>query len=52
LAVRQVKDEVEFPEKVSWKLDGAKLTVKGPNGELARAFVHPVVKLTAEGGKL
>ena len=52
MVVRQVKEPVEFPEKVTWKLDGAKLTVKGPQGELNRSFSHPVVHLAAEGGKL
>lgn len=52
MALKQVKDEISFPEKVSWKLDGATLTVKGPQGELKRPFTHPVVKLAAEGGKL
>ena len=37
---------------MSWKLDGNTLTVKGPQGELKRAFTHPVVKLQAESGKL
>ncbi len=52
MGVRQVKEEVEFQEKVTWKLDGATLTVKGPNGELKRTFAHPVVRLTGQGGKL
>lgn len=52
MAIRQVKDEVEIPAKVTWKLDGTALTVKGPSGELKRSFTHPVVHLTAEGGKL
>ena len=52
MAVRQVRDEMEFPEKVTWKLDGALLTVKGPTGELKRSFAHPVVRLAADGGKL
>ena len=52
MAIRQVKDELEFPEKVSWKLDGNTLTVKGPQGDLKRTFTHPVVKLQAESGKL
>ena len=52
MAVRQVKSEVEFPQGVSWRLDGRTITVKGPRGELKRTFEHPIVKLVAEGGKL
>jgi large subunit ribosomal protein L6 len=52
MAVRQLKEEAAFPEKVTWRLDGSTLTVKGPQGELKRSFAHPVVHLSAEGGKL
>ncbi len=52
MAVRQVKDEVEFPKGVTWKLEGSTLKVKGPKGELSRAFVHPVVRLESLSGKL
>jgi large subunit ribosomal protein L6 len=52
MALRQVKEEMAFPEKVTWKLDAARLTVKGPQGELKRSFEHPVVHLAAESGKL
>jgi large subunit ribosomal protein L6 len=52
MAVRQVKEEVEVPAGVIWKLDRSSLTVKGPKGELKRTFAHPLVKLVSEGGKL
>ncbi len=52
MALRQVAEEIEFPKGVTWKLEGSTLAVKGPKGELTRAFVHPLVKLSSESGKL
>lgn len=52
MAVKQVKDEIKLPEGASFKLEHGHLSVKGPKGELKRAFEHPVVKLASEGGKL
>ena len=52
MAVKDVKMEVEFPKGVSFKLEGNTVTVKGPKGELKRAFSHPKIKLVSEGGKL
>ena len=52
MGVRQVSEEVEFPKGVTWKLEGGALKVKGPKGELTRAFVHPLVRLEADSGKL
>lgn len=52
MGVRQVSDEVEFPKGVTWKLEGSTLKVKGPQGNLSRTFVHPLVKLQSESGKL
>lgn len=52
MPVRQVKEELEFPQGATWKLDRSTLSVKGPKGELKRTFAHPLVKLASEGGKL
>ena len=52
MAVKQVKEEVAFPDGVSFKLERSTLKIKGPKGELKRAFVHPLVHLESAGGKL
>lgn len=52
MAGENVSEEVEMPEKAQWTLSGHRLKVKGPKGEVERAFKHPVIRLESEGGKL
>jgi large subunit ribosomal protein L6 len=52
LAGTNHREEIEVPEKAEWKLSGQTLKLKGPKGEVERAFAHPVVRLSSEKGKL
>ena len=51
--VVHVAEEVEVPEGVEVKVDGMKVTVKGPKGELTRDFSHArgVIIRLDEGGR-
>ncbi len=44
--------EVEISEGVEVSFEGAKLTFKGPKGELSREFRHPKIKLEKKDGKI
>ncbi|MBN1389237.1 MAG: 50S ribosomal protein L6 [Candidatus Thermoplasmatota archaeon] len=50
--VDTITKEIKIPSNVSMKLSGDLLTVKGPKGELKRSFVHPIVTIKVEGGKV
>jgi len=52
VAVKDVKIEVAWPQGAEWKLHAETVKVKGPKGEVARSFKHPVVKIQSESGKL
>jgi len=52
VAGKDFREEIELPPKAEWKLSGASLKVKGPQGELERTFSHPLVRLKSEKGKL
>ena len=52
MAVKDVKIEVAWPQGAEWKLHAETVKVKGPKGEVARSFKHPVVKVQSESGKL
>jgi large subunit ribosomal protein L6 len=45
------KNPIEVPKGVDVKIDGQKLRVKGPKGELTRTL-HPSVSAGLEGGKI
>jgi large subunit ribosomal protein L6 len=45
------KHPVAVPSGVTVTLEGSKLTVKGPKGELSRTF-HPEMQITHEGSEL
>ncbi len=52
--VVHVVEEVEVPEGVEVKIDGMKVTVKGPKGELTRDFSHArgvLIRLDEEEGR-
>ncbi len=44
-----LKDEIAIPEKVTVKLEGGVLKVKGPQGEVAKQLSHPRIKLEVKG---
>ena len=44
--------EIELPSTVQARFVGKILHVKGPKGEVVRAFIHPKVTLTVEGNKI
>jgi len=43
------KQPIPLPDKVEVKIQGSRVTVKGPKGELSRAF-NPDMKITQESG--
>ncbi|MGC9105727.1 MAG: 50S ribosomal protein L6 [Thermoprotei archaeon] len=48
-----LRDEIEIPENVKVTLDGMKVKVKGPKGEIERDFSHITgVTMKLEGNKL
>ncbi len=52
--VVHVAEEVEVPDGVDVRIDGMRVTVKGPKGELTRDFSHArgvIIRLAEEEGK-
>lgn len=47
-----MEKEVTLPEGVEAKLDGKELVIKGPKGELRRAFSHPKTNLDIKGSTI
>lgn len=45
-----VKKTVEVPSDVEVVVDGRKVTVRGPKGELSRDFSHTIVEISKEEG--
>ncbi len=45
------KKPIALPAKVEAKIEGQKITVKGPKGELSQ-MVHPEISVAMEGGNL
>ncbi len=46
---KDVMIKVEFPQGVAGSLEGGRLTVNGPNGELQRDFTNPKIAISMEG---
>ena len=47
-----IKDDIEVPEKVTVKIEGGLVKVKGPQGEVEKRLSHPRVKLEMKGKHL
>jgi large subunit ribosomal protein L6 len=47
--VAVVREEVQVPEKIEFKLEGNAIEISGPKGRLARAFEVPGVELRKKG---
>lgn len=47
-----LRREIELKGGVTAQLVGSLLKVKGPKGEVSRAFVHPKVNISIEGNKV
>ena len=47
-----LRKEIELGVGVTAQVDGSALKVKGPKGEVSRAFLHPKVKVSIEGNKI
>ncbi len=48
----EYKDEIPIPKEAKASKQGDTLVVKGPKGEVRRAFAHHKITLTVEGGKV
>jgi large subunit ribosomal protein L6 len=49
---KELFTEIEIPEGIEINLDGAEVTVKGPEGELKKEFEFGMVKVKKEGNKI
>jgi len=47
-----LKREIELKSGVTAHLNGTMLAIKGPKGEVKRAFLHPKVAISLEGNKV
>jgi len=49
MALAEVRDVVKVPQGVTATVKDGVVTIKGKNGELSRAFRHPLITLEKEG---
>lgn len=47
-----MKTEIQVPEGLDVSLEGARLRVKGANGEVGKEFSHPLVEIALENRKI
>ncbi len=47
-----LRKEIALDAGVTAQVDGSRLKVKGPKGEITRTFIHPKVKVSVEGNKV
>ena len=52
MSIQIVEKIVEIPDKIKLTLDGRKVTVQGPKGEITKDFTHTKLSMVKEGNSL